>query len=452
MKSPFLLLLSCLLVCRISWAQSPASKLVSGPWAGNVELRTATIWAEVKPAAKKVAVQYYPEGKPGHMQTVVYTGPLGKAFNPVKLELGGLTMNTSYQYQLLIDGQLVKTPFATRFRTKELWQWRKTAPDFSFLTGSCAYFNEPEFDRPGKPYGGDSSIFETMARTPAAFHLGLGDNWYTREVDYSSPWGLQYRASRDRSLPVLQAFLASMPQYFIWDDHDYGPNDMGKSYVLKEASRKVFMDYTCNPAYGFNGEGIFSQFSYSDVDFFLTDDRYFRSEAAMPDSVNGEPNPEKSYFGKAQLDWLKNALLYSKATFKIIASGSQILNPYSDYDCMREYQREHRELLNFLAENRIRGVLFFTGDRHHSEVIRVERPGMYPLYDVTHSPYTSGVGRARGREADNPARVPGTLVEAQNFSRVEVSGAKGNRQLRVRYLGLKGEELGSWQVSEKELQ
>lgn len=424
--------------------------LVSGPRAGNVELRNATVWVEVTPEVRQVSVQYYPTNTRAE-KTVEYKGELGKEFNPLKIELNGLDMNTTYEYDVLIDGKKIEPGFATTFTTKDLWQWRKPAPDFSFLAGSCAYFNEPVFDRPGKPYGGDSSIFETMANTPAAFHVWLGDNWYTREVDYYTPWGLNYRASRDRSLPVLQKFLASMPQYAIWDDHDYGPNDMGKNYILKEDSRRVFMNYSCNPSYGYNGEGIYSVVGYSDVDIFLTDDRWWRSEADLKDSIDGRPNTDKTYFGKQQLDWLKNSLLFSKATFKVIATGSQVLNPYSDYDCMRMYKTEYRELMDFLVEYKIKGVLFFSGDRHHSEVIKMDRNGTYPLYDVTNSPYTSGVGKVKGEELNNRARVPGTLVEAQNFTRVTVSGKKNERTMKVEFLGLKGDKLGEWSVKESEL-
>jgi alkaline phosphatase D len=423
--------------------------LVSGPWAGNVELRNATIWVEVSPEVKKVEVQFYDEVS--KQKTVEYKGELGKDFNPLKIELNGLEMNTTYTYQVLIDGKAVDPGFTTKFTTRDLWQFRKPAPDFSFLTGSCAYFNEPKYDRPGKPYGGDSSIFETMANTSAAFHVWLGDNWYTREVDYGTRWGLNYRASHDRALPILQKFMASMPQYAIWDDHDYGPNDIGKSYILKEDSRKVFMNYSCNPSYGQKGEGIYSVMSYGDVDIFLTDDRYFRSEDDMPDSINGKQNPDKTYFGKMQMDWLKNALLFSKATFKIIATGGQILNPYSDFECMRFYSIEYNELMSFLADEKIKGVLFFTGDRHHSEVIKQERKGLYPLYDVTNSPYTSGIGKVRGDELNNPARIPGTLVEAQNFTKVTISGKKNERLMKVEFLGIKGEKLGEWNVNEKEL-
>jgi alkaline phosphatase D len=84
-----------------------------------------------------------------------------------------------------------------------------------------------------------------------------------------------------------------MPQFSTWDDHDYGPNDIGKSYILKNTSRNIFMNYFCNPSYGENGQGIYTMTSWGDADIFITDDRWFRSEDKMADSVDGKPNPEK---------------------------------------------------------------------------------------------------------------------------------------------------------------
>lgn len=443
-------LTGCILLLTSAIAQT-GNGLLSGPWAGNVELRNATIWAEVSPEVKSVAVKFYPEKESRKSKIVVYKGELGNEFNPVKIELNGLEFNTVYAYTLIINGKPAATTFKTSFVTKDLWQYRKPAPDFSLLAGSCAYFNEPVYDRPGKPYGGDSSIFETMAKTEAAFHIWMGDSWYTREVDYSTTWGLNYRVSRDRGQKILQPFMASMPQYAIWDDHDYGPNDAGKSYHLKEESRNIFKNYTLNPSYGEAGQGIYTKLSYSDVDFFLTDDRYFRSEEKLLDSVDGNPATNKSFFGPMQLEWLKNSLLYSKATFKVIVVGSQVMNPLCKYESMRHYTREYNDFMQFLLNQKIPGVVFLTGDRHHSEVIRVERTGYYPLYDITVSPYTAGISKVKDEELNNPYRVANTLVEAQNFARIRVSGKKNERILQVQYLGLKGEKVGEWQVSETEL-
>ncbi len=423
--------------------------LVGGPMLSGVELRNAIVWLEVAPTVKKVQLNYWKEGSKTP-SLLSYKGELGNDFNPIRFEINGLEMNTTYNYSLVLDGKPITLSYATKFTTKDLWQFRKPAPDFSFLTGSCSYFNEPIYDRPGKPYGGDSSIFEAMANTPANLHFWLGDNWYTREVDYYTKWGLYYRASLTRSLPVLQKFFASMPQYAIWDDHDYGPNDANGSYILKDESRKVFMDYWANPSYGENGKGIYSLVSYSDVDFIMLDDRFFRSADDMPDSLNDQPNMNKIMYGQQQMRWLENTILTSKATFKVILTGSQVLNPYSPFDCVKHFPADYNYLMDMLAINKINGVLFLTGDRHHSEVIKQDRPGLYPLYDVTVSPYTSGTHKFGGAEKNNAARVFG-LDEKQNFAKVSVSGKNNSRVMKFEFIGTKGEKLGEWSVGEKEL-
>lgn len=449
-----ILLLALLLAAAFAFTQTKTA-FVSGPMLGNVELKTARIWCEVTPATDRVSVTYRKSGA-AQGKTIVYKGKLGEAYNPLTFELAGLDFNTTYTYEIAAREKNILYKKSGSFTTTDLWQYRKNFPDFAFLAGSCAYFNEPAVDRqfneiinprtPATPYGGDSSIFLTMAKEKAAFTLWLGDNWYYREVDFGSEWGLNYRASRDRAMPVLQNLLKAMPQYAIWDDHDYGPNNADKSYVLKEPARRIFTSYWANPSYGENGQGIYTRFSYSDVDFFLMDDRWFRSNDFLSTNIDGKPNPDKRMWGPQQMEWLKNALKSSLATFKIIVTGSQTLNPASPSDCLQSYPIEFNEIMGFLVQERINGVLFLTGDRHHSEVIRYDRNGTYPLYDITSSPLTSGVGRVSGREQNNPARMPGTLVEAQNYSRISVTGGPRERVLTVEFMGLKGNKLAEWSI------
>lgn len=423
------------------------AQVVAGPMLGPVELRDAKIWLEVSPEVKSVQLVYNKRGQ-ARNTTVSYTGKLGKAFNPIQFSLDNLDLHTTYNYSFIIDGKPSRQQGS--FTTKDLWQWRKPAPDFSFLTGSCAYINQPEYDRPGKPYGGDSSIFETMAKERSSFMLWLGDNWYTREVDFFSESGLWYRAHHDRRQPVLQNLLKAMAHLAIWDDHDYGPNDMDQHYILKSTSRDVFKAYWLNKSYGTKEEGIYSMYSHGDADIFMLDDRWWRSNDRMKDSVNGQPNPEKRMFGEGQINWLKTALLYSTATFKIIATGSQVLNPVSPADRLNRFPVEYTELMDFLRDYKIDGVLFLTGDRHHSEIIKMERPQTYPLYDITVSPLTAGTHSFTGPEEKNPYRVFG-LAGKQNYGRFSFSGPKGERKLTVSFKGIKGEPLGEWSVTEAQL-
>lgn len=460
MMKRFSLLVILLGSMMVSKAQTK-STFVAGPMLGLTELRTAKVWCEVSPETDKVTITYRKAGEAGAGKTINYTGKLGQAFNPITFELTGLDFNTTYNYEIEARAKQQSFKKTGQLATTDLWQYRRNFPDFTFLTGSCAYFNEVKVDRvyneiinpktPATPYGLDSSIFETMAKEKAAFNLWLGDNWYYREVDYGSEWGLYYRASRDRAWPVLQNLMKAMPQYAIWDDHDYGPNNSDKSYALKDASRELFKKYWANPSYGENGQGIYTKFSYSDVDFFLMDDRWFRSNDFMAPTINGKPNPDKRMWGPQQMEWLRNALKSSLASFKIIVTGSQTLNPASPNDCLQSYPIEFNEIMDFLLQEKISGVVFLTGDRHHSEVIKYERQGAYPLYDITASPFTSGIGKVGEREANNPARIAGTLVEAQNYGRISVSGGPRERVLKVEFVGLKGEKLGEWSVNSNQL-
>ncbi len=423
-------------------------RVISGPMLGPVELRDAKVWIEVSPEVKTVSLQYYKKGELKTTKTINYKGELGNDFNPIYFTVGGLHFNTTYQYKIWINGK--PTTKAGEFTTKDLWQWRKPVPDFSFLTGSCSYFNEPVFDRPGTPYGKDSSIFESMAKEKSDFMLWLGDAWYTRDVDYYSEWGLWYRASHDRATPVLQNFLKAMPHFATWDDHDYGPNDIGGNYILKETSRNVFNKYFCNPSSGQNGQGIYTMTTWGDADIFITDNRWWRSADETKDSIDGKPNSEKRMLGKQQMDWLKNSLLYSSATFKIITVGSQVLNPVSPFDKWRDFPAEYDDLMNFLKEYNINGVVFLTGDRHHSEIIKVERPETYPLYDITVSPLTSGTHIFGAAEKNNPYRVL-ALDQKQNYGKISFTGKRGERKMTVEYLGIKGEKLDEWSIAENDL-
>ena len=438
-------LLSTILFFRIALiAQSP---VVSGPMLSTIELRDAKIWFEVAPTVTKATLKLNKKGE-SITRYIPFKGSLGNEFNPITFTIGALEPNTTYEYSLLANDKPTKA--GGQFTTKKLWQWREPAPDFSFLTGSCSYFNEPAYDRPGVPYGKDSSIFASMAKENAALMLWLGDAWYTREVDYFSEWGLWYRASKDRSTPILQPFLKSMTHIGIWDDHDYGPNNSGAAFHLKETSRKIFNSYFPNPSSGFNGQGIYTKTSWGDVDFFLLDDRWWRSADDVLDSLNGKPNPDKVMIGREQLEWLKGALLESYATFKIIAVGSQVLNPASPFDRWGRFPVEYQEFMQFLQTNPVSGVLFLSGDRHHSEIIKVDRPGYYPLFDITVSPLTSGTHTFGKEEKVNPYRLVG-IDQRQNYGRISVTGPRGSRKLTVDFLGIKGELIDSWSVGEKEL-
>lgn len=146
-----------------------------------------------------------------------------------------------------------------------------------------------------------------------------------------------------------------------------------------------------------------------------------------------------------------DALLSSEAAFKIIANGNQMLNPIADKESLQRYRYEYETLLRFIRENKIEGVLFISGDRHFSELIKLEDANFYPLFDYTSSSLTAGLSNPR-EEMNNPHRVQGTLVsDAHNFGILRFSGSKDNRKVILECWDFQGTLRWSHEIKASEL-
>lgn len=470
-----LAILLCL--CHIALPAS-ASQVTAGPMLGHVTSRTAAVWLQADHEAQ-AQIEFWPASRPNERRLSSETSlDSGNDFSK-RLTLTGLEPGTRYRYKVFLDGEPQPPALAHTFETLPLWQWRQDPPDFTVYLGSCAYLNDPAFDRPGKAYGGEYEIFQSIARQAEDnpkphLMLWLGDNVYFREADYESPWGMNARYRQARSLPELQPLLQAAPHYAIWDDHDYGPNNANRSFVFKDASLELFRRYWANPSYGQSGlPGVFTTFSFLDADFFLLDDRYYRAadNTAVPkDEIDllqeakdwairynpitrllgkrylsdapGWTGEDKVMLGHAQLDWLKQALIQSAATFKIIASGSQMLNDANTFEGWQHFAEEREPFLAWLREQNIPGVIFLSGDRHHTELIKREMKDFYPLYELTCSPLTAKARSAGTEKEKNSAqRVDGTLVEQRNYCSLETAGPPKARRLVLRSFDVNGKQL-----------
>ena len=236
----------------------------------------------------------------------------------------------------------------------------------------------------------------------------LGDNTYLREADWNSRSGILHRYTHTRAYSGLQPLLASTHHYATWDDHDYGPDNSDRSYWAKGLTREAFELFWPNPSYGVPGvPGIATVFEWADTLFVLLDDRTHRSP-------NDRGTGERTMLGDAQVEWLIDTLVSSTATLKFVAVGGQFLNPYDGAETFAAFPQERERILRLLEAERIPGVFFLTGDRHRTELSKLERPGLYPLYDLTVSPLTAGVYRGEGEL--NSLRVEGTLLQDHNFA------------------------------------
>ena len=426
----------CFLLLFGSSSQAQSELLQSGPMVGYAEMKEVLLWVQTN-APADVHIEYGIKGarmRPLRTATV-RTSP-DSAF-VARLIADQVLPGNTYLYTVYINGQAVDLPYPAEFQTQALWQWREEPPTFTLAAGSCTYVNEPDVDRPGRPYGGADSIFVAIHKKQPDLMLWLGDNTYLREVDWFTRRGILERWTHTRSLPEMQPLLASTHHYAIWDDHDYGPNDSDRSYLHKDKTREAFALFWGNPTTGLPGKGgITTFFQWGDIDFFLLDNRWFRSP-------NRCRTCDPTILGRAQIDWLIEALTYSRSPFKVVAVGGQFLSPATVFENFANHHAEDRiEILRRIEAEGITGVLFLTGDRHHTELSHLTNEAGIDIYDLTLSPLTSSAA-TRNEFEGNSLRVDGTYVNQRNFGILSFSGPRGQRKLTMSVHDQAGNQL--WQ-------
>lgn len=415
--------------------------LRSGPMVGYSQMREVALWVQTtKPATVKI--RYWIDGKElKDFYTNEVETEKSNAFT-AKLLAYSVEPGNTYNYELLINDQVVERPYDLTFQSLQLWEYRTDPPPFSFATGSGAHINEEAYDRP-KPYAGDYEIYTSVLNKTPDFMLWLGDNIYLREADYHSWTGIVNRYTYHRSQNFLQPLWGSVHHYAIWDDHDFGPNNSDRSFWNKERTLEAFKLFWPNPSFGVNGNpGTTTFFNWSDCDFFLIDNRYNRSP-------NNRKLGKKEILGEEQVEWLIDALTFSYAPFKFIAIGGQFLSPVANYENHANYNDEREAILKKINDEEINGVIFLTGDRHFTELSKMDRQGTYPLYDFTISPFTSG---ANTHELEpNNYRVEGTHVTKRNFAIFNFDGPRNDRNMKCSVYDKDGLELWNYSINENEL-
>lgn len=400
-----------------------AQQLVSKPFVGHSSKDEIRIWSMFK-NADTVYI------KTSFHQTEIFAFNKELSFKkylPIVCTLKNVSEQERLDIQYSFDDK-------NYFPLLEVLLSPDTLNDFSFLAGSCAYIGTG-FNRVLKPFN-SLTIFQHMKNDNADFMLWMGDNLYYVLQRHN------YKAQLKRNIKTrlnkkLSAFLHSKQQYAIWDDHDYGTNNSDATFKYKSSSLSVFQQFWPNPE---NETHNYFTFKKSDCQFFMLDDRYFNEK-------------ENIVLGKQQLDWLKQELLSSTGTFKFIGIGIQAINPLSTMECFRKAGQEYHELIEFIREHKISGVLFISGDRHHAELIKVEEENLYPLYDFTTSPLTMYPVKIskRNPEFSNPFKVAGTYFPSYNYGKISVSGAPENRKCILELKDKNGNQVWKHEIFANEL-
>ncbi|MBS1619176.1 MAG: alkaline phosphatase family protein [Bacteroidetes bacterium] len=429
----------CLCALLLLWFSGSAQaqdtttvKILAGPFAGSVTKTSAKIWLAYKGSGSFSVTLADTSNKSKSLPFKQFKLADSKGDTALSLDFQNLEAGHTY----IVTTEGLRTPL--RIPDCSFTTIGDTTKDIDFLVGSCAYLSLGIM-KAVLP-GASVRIFHSMTRTKADFMIWLGDNIYYMGKEHSS-YEKMYACNLKTRIkyPLLNNFLASMPQYTIWDDHDYGPNDADRNFPLKDTSLVLFRGFWVNP-YEDSVHQTYFNYKYYDAEFFMTDDRWWRDQAC----------DTGSFFGPEQSAWLKRKLLHSDASFKFICVGSQVLNEDNHGECYAMYGRERDALLDFIATNNIKGVVFLSGDMHYSEMSRHVWKG-YPFYDFTCSPLTSPMD-PRNYSSHNRYRVAGTVLFHKNYGRVKITGQPGNRICTIEEYNMDGHKNWDYMIRQQELQ
>jgi len=239
-------------------------------------------------------------------------------------------------------------------------------------------------------------MLDRLAAEKPELYLALGDNIYGDTKDMGV---LRRKYRRLARQPGWQALTRTARVMGTWDDHDYGADDSGVHYKPREASKEIFLDFFDEPAGSArrSREGIYTSAMLGEGDrkiqIIMLDLRTFRSDLkdaspkAYPE-LGGyrvlQDEEEQVMLGEAQWAWLEGELRKSAAV-RLIGLSTQLGTAHNGYEAWINMPKERERFLNLLETTRAEGVVMLSGDTHWAEISLVERPGMYPLYDLTSS-------------------------------------------------------------------
>lgn len=263
----------------------------------------------------------------------------------------------------------------------------------------------------------------------------LGDNVYADRRSWLSKkpanpqqiWE-RYIETRLRLAFYYQRRLT--PVLAIWDDHDFGGDNMGGAFAFKEESRIIFETFFAQSERDnllLRGPGIAKRFTAFGADFFLLDGRSFRD-------TSGDKNAR--LLGLQQEEWLF-AHVRPKASF--LLNGSMFFGAYTHKDAFEgQFANNFPEFLRHLRQTE--GLFCFaSGDVHFSELQAIEESQLgYPTFELTSSSIHSMAVPGHQLRWSNPRRRAAT--GSHNFCIFEGSFSDDRIEGEITSYSAKSEE------------
>jgi alkaline phosphatase D len=279
--------------------------------------------------------------------------------------------------------------------------------------GSCNKSNEPQ------------DYWQTILNNQPNYWLWLGDIIYADTEDMSK---LKAMYSAQKVNPFYQQLLEKSRVYGIWDDHDYGENDGGKTYVKKVESQQLLFDFLDYPESDFTkSEGAFHAININEnsvnVKVIFLDTRYFRDE--LEKNPTWQPryliNETGDILGEAQWKWLERELSESEADLNVICSSIQIIPEEQFFEKWANFPTARKRFFELLNNTKAENIMLLSGDRHIAEVSKIQLNNRKnPIFEITSSGLTHAYENPKAKLEKNQYRV-GELVNERNFGVLKIN-------------------------------
>jgi alkaline phosphatase D len=305
--------------------------------------------------------------------------------------------------------------------------------------GSCARQDQPQ------------PIWDAILQASPQVFIFLGDNIYADTEDMNE---MRAKYALLANQPGYQKLKRSCTVLATWDDHDYGQDDAGVEYPKKRQSQQIFLDFFDVPQDSprRQREGVYHAQTFGPsgrrVQVILLDTRYHRSpltrgfEPGEPgEGIRGRyvpgTDPSATILGPAQWTCLEEQLR-QPAEVRIICSSIQVIANEHGWEKWGNLPAERSRLMELIDETGANGVIFISGDRHLSELSRIDPPASgvrYPLYDLTSSSLNApsrNITKAGTRFVNelNSHRV-GLVYFDTNFGMIDIDWSQPDPELRL---------------------
>lgn len=446
----------------LPWLQT-RPRITHGVQSGDVTADRAIIWSRTDRPARLI-VDYASRESFTDSRRIVGPAALETSDFTARVDLGDLPRGQRIFYRVSFE-DLENRRVTSEYVTGSLQLPPARKRDVTFVWGGdvCGqgWGINPDF--------GGMKIFESMRRLAPDFFVHSGDTIYADNVippevtledgrrwkNLTSPEKSkvaetldEFRGNYRYNLldEPLRRFNAEVPILAQWDDHEVLNNwypgkrmDDDPRYAVKSVdllaarARRAFLDYLPLRYNQYDPERIYRAFPWGpSLEVLMLDERSYRG----PNTSNQQTimSDETAFLGSPQLEWIKERLSRSTATWKVIASDMPIGLVVGDaggrFEAVangdgpaRGRELEIAALLQFIKQKRIRNVVWVTADvhyaaAHHYDPQRARFNDFIPFWEFVAGPLNAGTF--------GPGRMDDTFGPKVEFVSIP-KGMKGNR-------------------------